>query len=279
MKINKLFIGTMLTVACAMAFTACEPTTGDDPFKPDGDKPDTTTSDTLTVAEASVAAKQNASFGYVSGYIVGCYNFDATDKFVIGVDQVDANVLIADSPDHTDTYNGIMAVQLPAGVIRAALNLKDVPGNLKKRVIVYGTLEKYCGIAGVKNVSYAIVDGVPVGADPSIVSENVTVSEALAIINNLAIGGSTDRNYIVTGTVSEIITDDAGIAQYGNCDFKMTDGTGTIKAFRTKGYNKSKFTAGLISVGAEVKVEGPLMRYANASGVEDPEIDKGWLVN
>ncbi len=277
MKINKFFIGTMLTLACTMAFTACDPTEGDDPFGPTPN-PNPTTSDTLTVAEASVAAKQNASFGYVSGYIVGCYNFDATDKFVIGVDQVDGNVLIADSPDHTDTYNGIMAVQLPAGVIRAALNLKDVPGNLQKRVIVYGTLEKYCGIAGVKNVSYAIVDGVPVGVDPSIVAENVTVSEALAIINNLAIGGSTTQNYIVTGTVSEIITDDAGIAQYGNCDFKMTDGTGTIKAFRTKGYNKSKFTAGLISVGAEVKVEGPLMRYANASGVEDPEIAYGWLV-
>lgn len=277
MKINKLFIGTMLTVACAMAFTACDPTDKDDPFGPTPNP--NPTSDTLTVAEASVPAKQNASFGYVSGYIVGCYNFDATDKFVIGVDQVDGNVLIADSPDHTDTYNGIMAVQLPAGVIRAALNLKDVPGNLKKRVIVYGTLEKYCGIAGVRNVSYAIVDGVPVGADPSIVSENVTVSEALAIINNLAIGGSTDRNYIVTGTVSEIITTSAQIAQYNNCDFKITDGTNTIKAFRTKGYNKVNFTDGLISVGDEVKVEGPLMRYANASGVEDPEIAYGWLVN
>jgi len=280
MKINKFFIGTMLTLACTMAFTACDPTEGDDPFgpNPNPNPNPNPTSDTLTVAEASVPAKQNASFGYVSGYIVGCYNFDATSKFVIGVDTILTNILIADDPEHTDTYNGIMSVALPAGVVRSALNLKDNAGNLKKKVIVYGTLEKYCGIAGVKNTSYAIIDGTAVGVDPAATSETVTVAQALEIIAGLAVGGQTTKNYIVTGTVSEIITTSAQIAQYNNCDFKITDGTNTIKAFRTKGYNKVNFTDGLISVGDEVKVEGPLMRYVNNSGVEDPEIYYGWLV-
>lgn len=48
-----------------------------------------------------------------------------------------------------------MPIQLPAGAIRTALNLKDNPGNLKQEVILCGNIENYFGATGLKSVAYA----------------------------------------------------------------------------------------------------------------------------
>lgn len=56
----------------------------------------------------------------------------------------------------------MIPVQLPFGDLRTALNLNDNPGNLGKQVAVYGTLETYFNVAGVKNVTeYSILTGLP----------------------------------------------------------------------------------------------------------------------
>lgn len=56
----------------------------------------------------------------------------------------------------------MIPVQLPSGEIRTALNLFDNAGNFGKEVKLYGTLEAYFTVPGVKNVTeYAILTGLP----------------------------------------------------------------------------------------------------------------------
>ena len=51
------------------------------------------------------------------------------------------------------TADSYLPVALPSGGVRDALNLKDNPANINKEVAVYGTIEKYFSVAGVKNVT------------------------------------------------------------------------------------------------------------------------------
>ncbi len=75
-----------------------------------------------------------------------------------------------------------MPVQLPAGDVRNAVNLKDNPGNLGKEVLLKGNLEAYFGAKGLKSVSAYKIDGAeppaPVGpVDPvSSIDENFDAS-------------------------------------------------------------------------------------------------------
>ena len=112
--------------------------------------------------------------------------------------------------------------------------------------------------------------------------EEISVSRAIEITEALAEGASTTKQYIVKGVVSEINTTDEGLATYKNCDFWMRDShndTFKMKAFRTKGFAGSDFTAGLIAVGDTVKVQGVLMHYVNTKTSEELlEIYKGNLV-
>lgn len=58
------------------------------------------------------------------------------------------------------TGNDMISVQLLAGDVRAALNIKDNFENIGKEVWVYGTIKEiYCKIAGVKNVTDFSWDG------------------------------------------------------------------------------------------------------------------------
>ena len=68
------------------------------------------------------------------------------------------NLLIADNADETDIAK-CLAVQLPSGAVRDALNLVDNPGNYKKYVTLTGSLEKYFGVAGLKSVTKYTIDG------------------------------------------------------------------------------------------------------------------------
>ncbi len=48
-----------------------------------------------------------------------------------------------------------MPIQLPAGDLRTALNLKDNPGNLKKELLICGNIETYFKATGLKSATYA----------------------------------------------------------------------------------------------------------------------------
>jgi len=127
----------------------------------------------FTVADVNAGA--TGTDAWVKGYIVGWvegqvlsegakFNADAT---------VASNLLIADSPD-ANAVAQCIPVQLPVGDVRSALNLQDNPGNLKKQVLLKGSLENYFGTKGLKSVSEFEIDGKPGGGDDPAPSGPVT---------------------------------------------------------------------------------------------------------
>ncbi|MGN1242444.1 MAG: DUF6359 domain-containing protein [Alloprevotella sp.] len=88
---------------------------------------------------------------WVKGEISGFYN---NNKYFAGTEgAVASNIAI--SAGETN-----VPVALPSGSqVRTDLNLKDNATNLGKTVWVYGTIEKYFGVAGVKNVTDYSWDG------------------------------------------------------------------------------------------------------------------------
>lgn len=103
-----------------------------------------------TEALVAYEAQTAAQMVWVKGVIVG----SVTDKYIssatLGSDPCsDTNLLIA----NTRWENGVsrcLVVQLPAGAIRTELSLSQHPENLYHEVTLYGSLEKYYGVAGLK---------------------------------------------------------------------------------------------------------------------------------
>ena len=57
----------------------------------------------------------------------------------------------------------MVPVQLPNNAVRAALNVKDNPSIIGKEVMLFGKIEKYFTVVGLKGVSNYIVDGQEAG--------------------------------------------------------------------------------------------------------------------
>ncbi len=118
-----------------------------------------------TVADI-IAGVTNTSDVYVKGFIVGSYNNGNKNNFA-REGQTDTNLALADDPAETNVNNTI-AVQLPSGTIRTALNTKDKPYNIGvAQIIVKGNIEKYITDMGIKSVS-----------DFAKVAEQVSISAA-----------------------------------------------------------------------------------------------------
>lgn len=90
---------------------------------------------------------------WAEGYIVGWgknsanYTLDATFS---ATGAPASNVLIAATPGETDPAKCV-PVEIPSGTpVRAAVNLKDNPGNISKFLKIQGTLNKYFGQPGVR---------------------------------------------------------------------------------------------------------------------------------
>ena len=103
-------------------------------------------------AKSNQGAAANTDFKWVKGYIVGCL---VTTDGSITQTYVASNLALASDPSGTN----YISVQLPIGAARDALNLASHPENLGKEVTLYGTLERYCSIAGLKNVSEYVMEG------------------------------------------------------------------------------------------------------------------------
>lgn len=91
---------------------------------------------------------------WVKGTILGNVN-TSTGATVVPTEEkpaVNSNLSLGDDDAH-------ISVQLSAGEIRAALNIKDNPDNMGKEISVCGTIANYCGIAGLKNLTaYSGID-------------------------------------------------------------------------------------------------------------------------
>ena len=111
-----------------------------------------------TANQVIAMAKTDASLAWVTGYIVGSSNGVSAAEFTPGAANASGtNIFLANKVDETD-YTKCVPIQLPAGAVRTALNLASNPGLVGAKVSVYGTLEKYFGQSGVKNVSEYSLD-------------------------------------------------------------------------------------------------------------------------
>ena len=124
-------------------------------------------SNPYTVTAAIAAGSGNGV--YVKGYIVGCVSGQAYDSGATfdALPDVVTNILIAASSTESDPSK-CMPVQLPSGDIRKGLNLVDNPSNLGKEVLLYGNIEAYFRVPGVKSVSYAEIGGKTIGTKSNV---------------------------------------------------------------------------------------------------------------
>ena len=93
--------------------------------------------------------------GYVVGYVDG-QNINSGAVFAApATEDVKTNLLLADNPEETDVTKCI-PVQLPKGFVREGLQPSV---NYKSMVWLYGNIDKYFGVAGIKSVSDYSKDG------------------------------------------------------------------------------------------------------------------------
>ena len=150
---------------------------------------------------------------------------------------------------------------------------------LGDEVIIYGQLQNFKGTTPetVSKKSYVYsLNGVTDGGSVVPVPEkNVTVAEALTLIEALEDGKKTSDEYTVKGYVVAI---EEISAQYGNATFDIADekgGQAVLKVYRCKGFNGEKITdENLIKVDDLVEVKGLLQKYVK-DNVTTPELATG----
>lgn len=118
---------------------------------------------TIAGAQANQGVK-----GYVKGYIVGFVTGQvlASGATFSAEGAVASNILIAKSADETNVNNCIPVQLVGGSPVRAGINLMDNAGMYKKELLIYGSLEKYFGAAGLKTTTYAECDGKTFGTKP-----------------------------------------------------------------------------------------------------------------
>lgn len=140
---------------------------------------------------------------WVEGYIVGAVDGASMKKTVFGVSGVvESNIVLASSP-YEKMYSRCMPVQLSNSgmaqkIVRSELNLALNPENLGMYVKVRGTMAKYFGTLGMKDV----VDGLfldqtseeePVVDDPEELPEEPEWDEHRTLKEYLKYYGSNER--------------------------------------------------------------------------------------
>ena len=193
----KSFISLICLTLGVFLFQACDdvPAPYDTPHKGDANNIYGTGSKTSPYTVKGAALNQNGGLAcvkaYIAGYIPTGDNTSSTiSDIVFGTEGAGTtNIVIASSADSKD-INDCMAVQLPNGDVRSALNLQAHPENLGKEVLLYGTMEKYFGSSGVKNVEGAILDGQKIGKLPEDAVFSADFSQSLGDFTSVSTSGS-----------------------------------------------------------------------------------------
>ena len=168
---KKIIYSLLVLAMAAFTFSSCEdvPAPYDMPTKPETPElsTDGTEANPYTVADAKIAATGTNVFvkAFIVGYVPDKALNEAIFSDAASAEKAPTNILIAASADETNVTN-CMPIQLPAGAIRTALNLKDNPGNLKQEVILCGNIENYFGATGLKSVAYAKIGAKEFGTKP-----------------------------------------------------------------------------------------------------------------
>ncbi|MGE7982958.1 chitobiase/beta-hexosaminidase C-terminal domain-containing protein [Solibacillus sp. NPDC093137] len=170
----------------------------------------------------------------VEGYIVG---FAKSETSYVVEAETDTNIAIADTPGETDVTK-MLYVQLPnsPASIRAEFGLKTNPGNLGKKVVITGSLEKYFGNhAGLKSPSFIqfVGNDTPNPEEPTQVASikaSPTTGEIYAG-TNVTLSTTTQNATIYYTTDGSEPTTESTV--YNGSTGIIVDEAMTIKAFAT----------------------------------------------
>ena len=243
-----------------------------------GDTPASSKEAPLTITQAKAASGNNYVKGYIVGYVDGQKLAEGATFAVPSSPETE--ILLAETPDETNPDN-VFPVQLPAGDIRNALELSAHPNYLKKEVLLYGSLEAYFGVPGLKSTSWGSIEGTTFGKDPEGGSGDNTetatpegdgtlekpynVAAVIKYVQELGADVTSPNEVYVKGVVKSNNTTEATISQYGNMNFIMIDRgfeNAEFQAYQVYGLGAQKFTsASDIKVGDEVIVYGKVVNY------------------
>jgi hypothetical protein len=207
---------------------------------------------------AGIIANQGKT-AWVEAYIVG--NVDGEGKSISTESKFEApftiatNILIAASAGETD-YTKCIPVQLPAGDIRTGLNLKDNASRLGTKVKIYGSLEAYFGVPGVKSPKYfESEDGTSGGtkpgggsADDAIFSETMLTQAGFDRFTTYNVTG--DQVWKFDERYGAVMTGYANSRSYQNEDWIISPAIDLSKATDVKlTFDHARGPAGSINVG------------------------------
>lgn len=138
------------------------PSTPDTPAAGDG-----TEAKPFSVTEVIAKGFDPATKGvYIKAYIIGSApGKDFTTLTFTTEGASGTNIGIAANATESNASNCI-PVQLPKGAVRDGVNLNANPGNFKQEIILYGDIDKYFGMVGIKNVTYAKIGDKIYGTKP-----------------------------------------------------------------------------------------------------------------
>lgn len=285
---KKIIYSLFVLAMAAFTFSSCEdvPAPYDMPTKPETPElsTDGTEANPYTVADAKIAATGTNVFvkAFIVGYVPDKALNEAIFSDAASAEKAPTNILIAASADETNVTN-CMPIQLPAGAIRTALNLKDNPGNLKQEVILCGNIENYFGATGLKSVAYAKIGAKEFGTKPGgstttpdtpstgkgSASDPYTVAEAIAAIK----AGAPTYEVYLTGIISEV---DFYNDQYKSLSYYISDNgkSKDMQVYSGKGLNGADFTSkDDLKVGQKVTIKG-IIKAFNKNGTDIMEVDK-----
>lgn len=199
MKIKKIISSLFLASMALFSFNACSDVPAPYEIPGTGDNSSIYGEGTLKSPYSVLGAMhyQNGRLAWVKAYIVGYIpsggDVSSTiSDVVFGAEGAgETNMVVSVSPDDKN-INNCLAVQLPAGEIRDSLNLKGHPQNLYQEVMLLGTMEKYFGGSGIKNVQAYIMNGDTIGDIPAeevkaIFSETFASGQGEFTINNVEV--------------------------------------------------------------------------------------------
>lgn len=138
---------------------------GDEPGSGSG-----TQDDPYTIADVIGGTATGTAWvkAYVVGQIIGMNISGAefSEPWSTAEGQVyNTNVLLADNMSETNA-NNCAPLQLPVGEIRNGVNLPQNPSNYNQEILLYGTIQNYFGVPGVKTPTYVVINGNTYGIEP-----------------------------------------------------------------------------------------------------------------
>lgn len=294
---KKYIFSVLMAAMAAFTFSSCEdvpepytlPTQPGAPTTPEVATQGTEASP-YTVTDAKTV--KTGTSKYIKGYIVGYVPDKALNEAIFGdassAETAPTNILLAAKADEKEVKN-CMPIQLPAGDLRTALNLKNNPGNLKKELIICGNIETYFGATGLKSPVYAKIDGKEIGKKPGDTTPGSDLkgeakgdgSEANPF-NSVAAqkytaaleaGKATDKEFYIKGKIQSI--KEQFSAGFGNGSFYIADDANSTQflIFRTLYFGGEKWKEGDMTLkeGDEIVVCAKLINYMGNT----PETNQG----